>query len=263
MPLSPRPSSKAISTVVEDRSDPTLPVILEFQSPSTAITTAPVPRVGARHRLDHRQHVRRDPAGDGPDPGRSRGDRAGARGVAARRRWCVQPLETVDRALDRRARRPGRAGRPGAGAARSDLRRRRCRRAGGAGVHPAGPGVAAAGGSRRASRSPTAASIRTWRCRRRSSASARPSTTSSSRTTRQKINGLGVRHRQGQLRRGRLPQPARGGDQRREDAAGSGTAAGRQQAQHAGGDGQPGRDGAEPARRRGDRGQRRSAISPR
>ena len=44
MPRSPRPSSKAISTVVEDRSDPTLPVILEFQMPSTTITTAPVPR---------------------------------------------------------------------------------------------------------------------------------------------------------------------------------------------------------------------------
>ncbi len=45
MPRSPRPSSKAISTVVEDRSDPTLPVILEFQMPSTAITGTPVPRV--------------------------------------------------------------------------------------------------------------------------------------------------------------------------------------------------------------------------
>ena len=44
MPLSPRHSSKAISTVVEDRGDPTLPVILEFQMPSTTITTAPVPR---------------------------------------------------------------------------------------------------------------------------------------------------------------------------------------------------------------------------
>lgn len=44
MPRSPRPSSKAISTVVEDRNDPTLPVILEFQMPSTAITTAPIPR---------------------------------------------------------------------------------------------------------------------------------------------------------------------------------------------------------------------------
>ena len=44
MPRSPRPSSKAISTVVEDRGDPTLPVILEFQMPSTTITTAPVPR---------------------------------------------------------------------------------------------------------------------------------------------------------------------------------------------------------------------------
>lgn len=44
MPRSPRTSSKAISTVVDDRNDPTLPVILEFQMPSTTITTAPVPR---------------------------------------------------------------------------------------------------------------------------------------------------------------------------------------------------------------------------
>jgi HlyD family secretion protein len=44
MPPTPRPSSKAISTVVEDRSDPTLPIILEFQMPSTAITSAQVPR---------------------------------------------------------------------------------------------------------------------------------------------------------------------------------------------------------------------------
>jgi len=43
MPRSPRPSSKAISTVVEDGNDPTLPVILEFQMPSTTITSAPVP----------------------------------------------------------------------------------------------------------------------------------------------------------------------------------------------------------------------------
>jgi len=41
---SPRPSSQALSTVVEDRHDPTLPVILEFQMPSTAIITTPVPR---------------------------------------------------------------------------------------------------------------------------------------------------------------------------------------------------------------------------
>jgi hemolysin D len=44
MQLSLRPSSKAISTIVEDRGDPTLPAILEFQSPSIAITTAEVPR---------------------------------------------------------------------------------------------------------------------------------------------------------------------------------------------------------------------------
>jgi hemolysin D len=43
MQLSPRPSSKAISTVVTDRDDPTLPVILEFQMPSTTITSAPIP----------------------------------------------------------------------------------------------------------------------------------------------------------------------------------------------------------------------------
>jgi hemolysin D len=42
MQLLPRPSSKAIS-VVADRDDPTLPAILEFESPSTAITAALVP----------------------------------------------------------------------------------------------------------------------------------------------------------------------------------------------------------------------------
>lgn len=45
MQLSPRPSSKAISTAKEDRLDPTLPVILEFQSPSTAIINMPMPRI--------------------------------------------------------------------------------------------------------------------------------------------------------------------------------------------------------------------------
>ena len=44
MQLSLRPSSKAISTIVEDRGDPTLPAILEFQSPSIAIIAAEVPR---------------------------------------------------------------------------------------------------------------------------------------------------------------------------------------------------------------------------
>jgi hemolysin D len=47
MPLLHRPSSKAIS-VVADRDDPTLPAILEFESPSTAVTTAPIP-LTARH----------------------------------------------------------------------------------------------------------------------------------------------------------------------------------------------------------------------
>jgi hemolysin D len=45
MQLLPRPSSKAISTAVEDRLDPTLPVILEYQSPSTAIVNMPMPRL--------------------------------------------------------------------------------------------------------------------------------------------------------------------------------------------------------------------------
>ena len=52
MPLPPRPSSKAISragasaAAVQD--DPTLPAILEFQSPSTAVINAPVPASARR-----------------------------------------------------------------------------------------------------------------------------------------------------------------------------------------------------------------------
>jgi HlyD family secretion protein len=45
MQLLPRPSSKAISTAQDDRLDPTLPAILEFQSPSSAIINLPMPRV--------------------------------------------------------------------------------------------------------------------------------------------------------------------------------------------------------------------------
>jgi HlyD family secretion protein len=48
MQLLPRPASKALSTAVADRADPTLPVILEFQSPSTAIISTPMPRA-AQH----------------------------------------------------------------------------------------------------------------------------------------------------------------------------------------------------------------------
>lgn len=44
MPRSRPPSSRAASTDLVQRRDPTLPVILEFQSPSTAIVNAPVPR---------------------------------------------------------------------------------------------------------------------------------------------------------------------------------------------------------------------------
>ncbi len=47
MQFLPRPSSKAIS-IVADRDDPTLPIILEFESPSTAITNTPMPRVARR-----------------------------------------------------------------------------------------------------------------------------------------------------------------------------------------------------------------------
>jgi hemolysin D len=47
MQLLPRHSSKAIS-VVADRDDPTLPAILEFESPSSAITSTPMPPT-ARH----------------------------------------------------------------------------------------------------------------------------------------------------------------------------------------------------------------------
>lgn len=47
MQLLPRPSSKAISPAAEDRLDPTLPVILEYQSPSTAIINMPMPRIAS------------------------------------------------------------------------------------------------------------------------------------------------------------------------------------------------------------------------
>ena len=50
MPLSLQTSSTAIKKsgglAVSGRGDPTLPVILEYQSPSTAIVNAPVPRIG-------------------------------------------------------------------------------------------------------------------------------------------------------------------------------------------------------------------------
>jgi HlyD family secretion protein len=48
MQLLPRPSSKAISTTLDDRLDPTLPAILEFQSPSSAIINLPMPRIARR-----------------------------------------------------------------------------------------------------------------------------------------------------------------------------------------------------------------------
>jgi HlyD family secretion protein len=50
MPLLPQPSSRATSRelTIAERDDPTLPAILEFQSPSTAVITAPVP-ISARY----------------------------------------------------------------------------------------------------------------------------------------------------------------------------------------------------------------------
>jgi len=45
MPRSPQTSSTAISTAVANRGDAALPVILEYQSPSTAIVNAPIPRM--------------------------------------------------------------------------------------------------------------------------------------------------------------------------------------------------------------------------
>jgi HlyD family secretion protein len=43
MPLLPRHSSKALEPALNDRMDPTLPAILEFQSPSSAIINLPMP----------------------------------------------------------------------------------------------------------------------------------------------------------------------------------------------------------------------------
>ena len=48
MQLLPRPSSKAISPAGADRQDPTLPAILEFQSPSSAIINLPMPRIARK-----------------------------------------------------------------------------------------------------------------------------------------------------------------------------------------------------------------------
>jgi hemolysin D len=45
MQLQSKPSSQAISTTRSDRLDPTLPVILEYQSPSSAIINLPMPRI--------------------------------------------------------------------------------------------------------------------------------------------------------------------------------------------------------------------------
>jgi hemolysin D len=47
MQLLPRPSSKAISPARSDRLDPTLPAILEYQSPSSAVVNMPMPRLAS------------------------------------------------------------------------------------------------------------------------------------------------------------------------------------------------------------------------
>ena len=104
MPLLPQLSSKATSPARRtDRDDPTLPVILEFQSPSTAI----IDGAGAARRARHQ-------SGSSPAMllcmvgalGFITVDRvvtAQARVVSKNPNIVVQPLETVDRALDRRA----------------------------------------------------------------------------------------------------------------------------------------------------------------
>ena len=56
MPRSPQTSSTAISTEVAKRGDPTLPVILEYQSPSTAI----VDYVGQEEQYAPRLHAHFD-----------------------------------------------------------------------------------------------------------------------------------------------------------------------------------------------------------
>jgi HlyD family secretion protein len=48
MQLLPQPSSKALERRLDDRLDPTLPVILEYQSPSSAIINMPMPRMARR-----------------------------------------------------------------------------------------------------------------------------------------------------------------------------------------------------------------------
>ena len=48
MQLLPRPSSRAISATMDDRLDPTLPAILEYQSPSSAIINLPMPRIARK-----------------------------------------------------------------------------------------------------------------------------------------------------------------------------------------------------------------------
>ena len=80
--------------------DPTLPAILEFQWPSTAIVNAPDSALGARHRLDRRQHGLRMVAAMGLIPV---DQVVTARGIVVSQSptILVQPLETaIVRSID-------------------------------------------------------------------------------------------------------------------------------------------------------------------
>ena len=102
----------------------------------------------------------------------------------------VQPLETsIVRSIDVHAGR-GRACRPGSGAARSDLRRRRSRRLVAQVASLQAQVDAHAGRSGQTGRSPTAASIRICRCRRRSMRSASRSTNYKLENYQQKVDSL-------------------------------------------------------------------------
>ncbi len=253
MQLLPRPSSKAISTVVDG------PRTTRRCRSSWSSSRRP-PRSSTRRCRASRAASsgwsaacsRLMLAGAGADPGRSGGDRAGPSSCPSRRRMVRAAAGDLDRALDRRAR--GRGVHAGQVLARLDptFAAADHGRAGSPGGESSGPGVAHAGRGGRTGRSPIPGSTRTWRCRRRSTASARPSTITSWRTTRRRSTAWSPRSRKAKADvagyRDRLAVATNVEQMRTRPGA----AAGRQQAQHAGGDGQPRRDAAQPGQRAGD-----------
>ena len=254
MPLSPRPSSKAISTVVEDRSDPTLPVILEFQMPSTAITTAPVPRSARGIVWIIASMLAAILLAMGLIPV-DRVVTAQGRVVSRSPTLVLQPLEAaIVRSIDVHE---GQTVQAGQVLARLD------------------PTFAAADVGALAAQ---VSSLQAQVSRLQAEADGQPFTytgidpnlalqaaifgqrqaeyTFKLENYTQKINGIVSGIAKANSDAAGFQRPPGGGDQRREDAEGPRTAAGRQQAQHAGRDGQPRRDGAEPAQRGGNGGQR-------